>query len=242
MPARHPEASLPPHPTLASRLLPAACLVLALAGCAERDTVRQEDRAFARERNVAKTSGFGCLAAADELPDDPLAPQRRPSCQVGVLSSVKDQGRTIPAVAVPIETRVCTHTPQGYAIDAAPVIAQRLFDRYQWNVGFVPLQDSPVCPPPPPANAGAALNLATTGAIPLTGPSGTRYVMPTTVEAKLVDLTTGRTLWRQDCHTDPAELNAATSLPDDSNLEQVLSDQADRCVQQLGKALGAPSY
>ena len=145
-------------------------------------------------------------------------------------------------MAVPVEAQVCRRTPQGFAIDAAPVVAQRLFDRYQWNVGFQPLQDSPVCPPAPPANAGAALKIATTGAIPLTGPSGTRYVMPTTLTATLVDLDRGTMLWREDCHTDPAELNAATTLPDDSNLETVLSNQADRCVQQLGKALGAPSY
>ena len=105
--------------------------------------------------------GFGCLDDMGEVVDDPLNPTPAPFCRIGVLGSLKLDGRPVPTVAVIDRGAECNRTPKGYAIDLAPGVAARFHAAFQVDPDFVPMDDSPACPAldvsgPVPALPGGA--------------------------------------------------------------------------------------
>jgi hypothetical protein len=233
----HPgRAPLPPRAIIL--LLAASTLALTAAGCSAPEQRHAEPQ-------PPSSTAFACLADADEVANDPLAPVAGPACRTGVLRTAGLQGRPLPAVTVIDRATVCRHTVRGYAADLAPVVTERLQDSFRSTAGFEPLQDRPACPAPDDAKALAgapavALEITTVATVPATAADGTTYLLPATVAARLVEPGTGRLLWHETCSTSTQELQAATTFADTGNLQQVLSDDATLCARAFAAALGAP--
>jgi hypothetical protein len=231
------------QPYRPTRLPAALALVLAAAACGPGIEHPDQTRASA-----PPATGFACLADADEVANDPLNPVQ-PICRTGVLTAVSVDGRPVPGALVVERGPVCRHTQHGYTIDLAPQVAARLYERYQSEPSFTPLQDSPACPalddtPEPaalPAGTTALLEITTVASVPATGPTGIAYLLPAAVAGRLVEAGTGRVLWQGTCRTDAPELLAAASFPDTANLERILAGEAEGCAAAFGTPLGAPT-
>ena len=225
--------------SLAGICLPLLCL---LAGCAD-------DRKPVDETASIEPIGWGCLDRIGELVNDPLHPEPPPYCRIGVLSGLQRAGRALPVTAVLDRGSECWPTPQGFMVDLAPGVAARFHAAFMDNPSFVPMADSPACPPqgdtgPIPALPGGtqtAIEFTTVAHASVQDAAGNTLILPSQVEARLVDAVTGRPIWHDRCDVDIAELRSAASLPDESNLRQVLSDEAQRCARGFAATLGAPA-
>lgn len=217
-------------------------LLSVLAACAD-------DRKPVDETATIEPIGWGCLDRIGELVNDPLHPAPPPYCRIGVLSGLQRVGRALPVTAVLDRGSECWPTPQGFMIDLAPGVAARFHAAFTANPSFVPMADSPACPPqgdtgPIPALPGGAqtaIEFTTTNHASVADAAGNTLILPAQVEARLLDAVTGRPIWNDRCDVDISELRGAASLPDESNLRQVLSDEALRCAQGFAAALGAPA-
>ena len=98
-----------------------------------------EDRKPVDETQTIEPAGFGCLDDIGEVADDPLSPTPAPFCRIGVLGSLKLDGRPVPTVAVIDRGAECNRTPKGYAIDLAPGVAARFHAAFQVDPDFVPI-------------------------------------------------------------------------------------------------------
>ena len=92
-----------------------------------------------------------------------------------------------------------------------------------------------------PGGAQTAIEFTTVAHTSVQDAAGNTLILPSQVEARLVDAVTGRPIWHDRCDVDISELRSAASLPDESNLRQVLSDEALRCAQGFAATLGAPA-
>lgn len=226
----------PRHPN-PLRLTTGLALALVLAACARDRHPTDETGA------PVPPVGFACVGNVDELANDPLHPAGPPACRVGTLAAVTVDGKPVPGVMVVEHGPTCAHAADGYVVDLAPAVVQRLYGRYQSEPTFVPLQDSPACPAAtmqPVGGATSRLEITTTATAPATGPNGENYLFSATVTAKLVETATGRVLWQDSCRPDLVELKAAATFPDPGNLRRVLAGEAERCAAGFGGALGAP--
>ena len=223
------------------RLLVVAGLAL-LAACADH-------RKTVNETATVEPLGWGCLDRVGELADDPMNPTPPPFCRIGILSGLQQEGRALPVTAVLDRGAECRPTAQGFLIDLTPGVAARFHAAFADNPSFVPLAQSPACPPqgatgplpPLPGGAQAAIEFTTVATASTQDAAGNALILPAEVEARLIDATSGRLIWHNRCRTDMAELKAAASFPGEQNLRQVLSDEALRCAKGYAAALGAPA-
>lgn len=217
-------------------------LLALLAACAE-------DRKPVNETATPEPVGWGCLSRVGEVVNDPLAPAPPPYCRIGLLSGLQRDGRALPVTAVVDRGAECRPTAQGFVLDLAPGVAARFHAAFIANPSFVPMSDSPACPPegdtgPLPALPGGAqtaIEFVTSSSTPAQDAAGNALILPSQVEARLIDPVTGNLLWHDRCDVDVAELRAAASLPGLDNLRQVLSDEALRCARGFAATLGAPA-
>ena len=219
-----------------------ALLLANLAACAE-------DRRPVDETRTVEPVGFGCLDDIDEVANDPLNPSPPAFCHVGVLASLRLDGRPLPIAAVIDRGPECIRTANGYKVNLAPGVAARFHAAFRLDPGFVPIDDSPACPAAVgsgpvaalPDGAETALEFTTGGPVPVPTASGRTLIIPAAVDVRLVDADSGRLLWRDSCRTDTAELVAAAGFPDLGYLRQVLSDEALRCANGFAATLEAPA-
>lgn len=217
-------------------------LLALLAACSD-------DRKPVNEIATPEPIGWGCLDRDGEVVNDPLAPTPPPFCRIGMLSGLQRDGRALPITAVVDRGAECRPTARGFVLDLAPGVAARFHAAFIDNPSFVPMSDSPACPPegdtgPLPALPGSAqtaIEFTTTATAATQDADGNELILPAEVEARLVDAVTGQLIWQDRCRTDMAELQAAASLPGESNLRQVLSDEALRCARGFAATLGAPA-
>jgi hypothetical protein len=217
-------------------------LLSLLAACAD-------DRKPVDETATIQPVGWGCLDRVGEIADDPLDPTPPAFCRIGLLSGLQQNGHALPVTAIVDRGAECRPTAQGFAVDIAPGVAARFHAAFVDNPSFVPLADSPACPPEGdtgplpvlPGGAQTAIDFVTTASAPAQDAAGNRLILPAEVGARLVDAVTGRTIWQERCRTDLAGLEAAASLPGDQNLRQMLSDEALRCARGFAASLGAPA-
>ena len=225
-----------------SGLTASLLLLVGLVACTD-------DRKPVDETQTVEPIGFGCLDDMGEVVDDPLNPTPAPFCRIGVLGSLKLDGRPVPTVAVIDRGAECNRTPKGYAVDLAPGVAARFHAAFQVDPDFVPMDDSPACPALDvsgpvaalPGGAQTALEFTADATVPATTAAGGTLFLPAEASARLVEAGSGRVLWRDSCRTDKAELTAAAGFPDLGNLRQVLSDEALRCARGFAATLGAPA-
>ena len=229
---------------MSPRALATASLALLplLAACSD-------ERKPVNETATPEPVGWGCLDRDGEVVNDPLDPAPPPYCRIGLLSGLQRDGRALPVTAVVDRGAECRPTAQGFVLDLAPGVAARFHAAFIANPSFVPMSDSPACPPegdtgPLPALPGGAqtaIEFTTTATAATQDADGNELILPAEVQARLVDAVTGRPIWQDRCRTDMAELRAAASLPGESNLRQVLSDEALRCARGFAATLGAPA-
>jgi hypothetical protein len=217
-------------------------LLALLAACAD-------DRKPVDETATIEPIGWGCLDRVGEVVDDPLDPAPPPFCRIGVLSGLQRDGSTLPVTAVLDRGAECRPTAQGFVLDLAPGVAARFHRTFIDNPSFVPMSNSPACPPqgdtgplpPLPGGAQTAIEFITTATAPSQDAASDRLILPAEVQARLIDAVTGHLIWQDRCRTDMAELQAAASLPGEQSLRQVLSDEALRCARGFAASLGAPA-
>ena len=197
-----------------SGLTASLLLLVGLVACTD-------DRKPVDETRTVEPVGFGCLDDMGEVADDPLSPTPAPFCRIGVLGSLKLDGRPVPTVAVIDRGAECNRTPKGYAIDLAPGVAARFHAAFQVDPDFVPMDDSPACPARmSPGRSRRCRRRANAPGVHhrrhgAGAHRGGRHAdPPAAVDARLVEAGSGRVLWRDSCRTDKAELMAAAGFPD----------------------------
>lgn len=217
-------------------------LLALLAACSD-------DRKPVNETATIEPVGWGCLSRVGEVADDPLDPTPPAYCRVGLLSGLQRDGRALPVTAIVDRGAECRPTAQGFVVDLAPGVAARFHGAFIDNPSFVAMSDSPACPaegdtgplPTLPGGAQTAIEFVTTSSTPAQDAAGNTLILPSQVEARLIDPVTGKLIWHDRCDVDIAELRAAASLPGLDNLRQVLSDEALRCARGFAATLGAPA-